>query len=124
MLSLIFLPITIAIAVCKMSFSIIRGLFHGGMLIGAIALFGVLSLLGGIISAIFGLVDEHGIRQYREVFDVMDRKCGKSLLASGIAEYMVYADGEPGAAQHRLLGQTDGLLPMKADQHPGVRQGV
>lgn len=56
MLSLIFLPITIAIAVCKMSFSIILGLFHGGMLIGAIALFGVLSLLGGIISAIFGLV--------------------------------------------------------------------
>ena len=49
------------------------------------------------ISAIFGLVDEHGIRQYREVFDVMGRKCGKSLLASGIAEYMVYADGEPGA---------------------------
>lgn len=50
-----------------------------------------------LISCIFGLVDANGIRQYREVFCVVARKCGKSLLASGIAEYMVFADGEPGA---------------------------
>ena len=50
-----------------------------------------------LISCIFGLVDENGVRQYREVLCVVARKCGKSLLASGIAEYMVYADGERGA---------------------------
>lgn len=50
-----------------------------------------------LISCIFGLVDEKGLRQYREVFVVVARKCGKSLLASGIAEYMVFADGERGA---------------------------
>jgi phage terminase large subunit-like protein len=50
-----------------------------------------------LISCIFGLVDENGIRVYREVFIVMGRKNGKSLLASGIAEYMSYADGERGA---------------------------
>ena len=50
-----------------------------------------------LLSCIFGLVDENGIRVYREVFVVMGRKCGKSLLASGIAEYMAYADGERGA---------------------------
>ena len=50
-----------------------------------------------LISCIFGLVDENGIRVYREVFVVMGRKNGKSLLASGIAEYMTFADGERGA---------------------------
>lgn len=50
-----------------------------------------------LISCIFGLVDENGIRIYREAFVVMGRKNGKSLLASGIAEYMAYADGERGA---------------------------
>ena len=50
-----------------------------------------------MISCIFGLVDENGVRVYREIFVVMGRKNGKSLLASGIAEYMTFADGERGA---------------------------
>lgn len=63
-----------------------------------------------MLSCIFGLVDEQGLRQFREVFVVMGRKCGKSLLASGIAEYMAYADGERGADVYMLapkLDQTD-----------------
>ncbi len=56
MLSLIFLPITIAVAIVKMTFTVLRGLFRSGAFIGAIAFFGVMSLLGGIISGIFGLV--------------------------------------------------------------------
>jgi len=63
-----------------------------------------------IIACIFGLVDEDGTRHFREVFCLMGRKCGKSLLASGIAEYMVYADGEYGADVYFLaprLEQTD-----------------
>ena len=37
------------------------------------------------ISAIFGIVDPFGNRRFREVFLVIARKNGKSLLASGIA---------------------------------------
>lgn len=63
-----------------------------------------------MISLIFGIVDESGKRQFREVLCVVGRKCGKSLLASGIAEYMAYADGEYGADVFFLapkLDQTD-----------------
>ena len=60
-----------------------------------------------LISCIFGLVDEKGVRVYREVFVVMGRKNGKSLLASGIAEYMAYADGERGADCFMLAPKLD-----------------
>ena len=60
-----------------------------------------------LISCIFGLVDENGTRVYREVFIVMGRKNGKSLLASGIAEFMAYADGERGADCYFLAPKLD-----------------
>jgi phage terminase large subunit-like protein len=60
-----------------------------------------------LISCIFGLVDENGVRVYREVFVVMGRKNGKSLLASGIAEFMAYADGERGADCYFLAPKLD-----------------
>lgn len=50
-----------------------------------------------IVAAIFGIVDENGIRQFREVVVVIARKNGKSLLASAIANYHLYLDGEYGA---------------------------
>ena len=49
------------------------------------------------ISVIFGIVDKDDIRQFREVVLVVGRKNGKTLLASAIAEYMAYLDGEYGA---------------------------
>ena len=49
------------------------------------------------VSVIFGIVDENGLRIFREVFLVMGRKNGKSLLASAIIGYMAYLDGEYGA---------------------------
>ena len=60
-----------------------------------------------LLSCAFGLVDENGVRIYREVLVVMGRKNGKSLLASGIAEYMAYADGEPGADCYFLAPKLD-----------------
>lgn len=45
-----------------------------------------------LLSAIFGIVDSKGFRQYREVIIIMARKMGKTLLAAGIAEYMTYLD--------------------------------
>ena len=48
------------------------------------------------ISVVFGILDDDGLRQFREVFLVVSRKNGKTLIASAIAAYMAYADGEYG----------------------------
>ena len=50
-----------------------------------------------LIACIFGLYDQDGYRQFTEVFLVIARKNGKTLLASAICSYMYYADGEYGA---------------------------
>lgn len=49
-----------------------------------------------MISAIFGIVDSEGNRQFREVLCVVARKNGKTLLDAAIAEYMAFMDGEYG----------------------------
>ena len=50
-----------------------------------------------IVSAIFGIVDVDGFRQFREVFIIVARKNGKTLFAAEIIAYMAYLDGEYGA---------------------------
>ena len=54
------------------------------------------------VSIIFGVVDENGLRVFREVLIVMGRKNGKSLFASAIIAYMTYLDGEYGAKVYCL----------------------
>ena len=49
------------------------------------------------VCLLFGIVDETGLRIWREVFLVMGRKNGKSLFASACIAYMAYLDGEYGA---------------------------
>ena len=49
-----------------------------------------------LVSVIFGIVDSEGLRQFREVFLLVARKNGKTLLAAAIAEYMTFLDGEYG----------------------------
>lgn len=49
------------------------------------------------LAVIFGILDENGKRQFREVLLVIGRKNGKTLLAASIAEYMTLMDGEYGA---------------------------
>lgn len=49
-----------------------------------------------LVSVIFGVLDKNGLRQFREVFVVMGRKNGKTLLAAAISCYMAYLDGEYG----------------------------
>lgn len=49
-----------------------------------------------LISVLFGIVDESGARQFREVFIVMGRKNGKTLLAAAISNYCAFLDGEYG----------------------------
>ena len=50
-----------------------------------------------MISAIFGILDEDGNRQFHEVFLLISRKAGKSLIASAIADYIWQVDGGFGA---------------------------
>ena len=45
------------------------------------------------LSAVFGLVDKDGYRQFREILLVVARKNGKSIIASGIGNYMFRAEG-------------------------------
>ena len=49
-----------------------------------------------IIASIFGIIGEDGYRQFREVFLVVGRKNGKTLLAAAISAYCAFLDGEYG----------------------------
>ena len=46
---------------------------------------------------VFGTVNDDGTRQIRRCYREMPKKNGKSEEASGIALYMLVADGEPAA---------------------------
>ena len=59
------------------------------------------------ICLIFGIVDANGRRQFREVFWVVGRKQGKTLLAAAIATYMAYAAGEFGSELYMLAPKID-----------------
>ncbi|NEX63451.1 terminase large subunit [Noviherbaspirillum galbum] len=50
-----------------------------------------------IIRPLFGWKRKDGTRKYRTAFIMIPRKAGKSTLAAGIANYLLFADGEPGA---------------------------
>ena len=54
------------------------------------------------ISAIFGIVDGSGKRQFTEVFWPVGRKQGKTLVAGGLGTYMGYAAGEYGSEIYYL----------------------
>ena len=46
-----------------------------------------------LVSCIFGIVDEKGLRQFREVVLIVARKNGKSLFASALARYIWKQEG-------------------------------
>lgn len=46
-----------------------------------------------MVSSMFGIVDQNGNRQFREVVLIIARKNGKSLFASAIALYTFFVDG-------------------------------
>ena len=64
-----------------------------------------------MVSALFGVLDpQTGRRQFREVFLLVARKNGKTLLAAAIAAYVAYIDGEYGSKIYMLapkLEQSD-----------------
>ena len=59
------------------------------------------------ISLIFGIVDANGKRQFREVFWVVGRKQGKTLICGSIGNYMAYAAGEFGSEIYYLAPKLD-----------------
>lgn len=59
------------------------------------------------LSLIFGIVDEKGIRQFREVALIVARKNGKSLFASAIANYEFFVDGGFGTRIYCLAPKLD-----------------
>lgn len=50
-----------------------------------------------IVRDLFGVVKEDGTRQFRTAYVEIGKKNGKSALASAIALYLLFADGERGA---------------------------
>lgn len=60
-----------------------------------------------MVSAIFGIVDENGLRQFREVLLVIGRKNGKSILASSIAKYVWMVEGGYGAKIYTIAPKLD-----------------
>ena len=60
-----------------------------------------------MLSVIYGIVDENGLRVFREIFIVIGRKCGKTLVASGVITYTAYVDGEFGSEIYCLAPKLD-----------------
>jgi len=63
-----------------------------------------------IIANIFGWKRPDGTRRYREVFIFIPRKNGKTTLAAGIANYVLFCDGEPGAELYCAAADRDQAL--------------
>ena len=59
------------------------------------------------VSCIFGLVDDNGLRHYREFVLIIARKNGKSLLASAIANYVFQAEGGFGCRVYNIAPKLD-----------------
>lgn len=49
------------------------------------------------ITALFGWVDEEGLRRFRKALIVVPRKNAKSTICAALALFLLCADGEPGA---------------------------
>lgn len=60
-----------------------------------------------MLSAMFGIVDKSGNRQFRETVLVVARKNGKSLLAAAIADYVFRIDGGYGARIYCVAPKLD-----------------
>ena len=60
-----------------------------------------------MLSAVFGIVDQDGLRQFREVLLVVGRKNGKSILAAAIEKYIWQVDGGFGSTVYNVAPKLD-----------------
>lgn len=59
------------------------------------------------LSILYGIVDQDGHRQFKEAAVFVGRKCGKTLIASGIITYEAYVDGEFGSEIYCVAPKLD-----------------
>lgn len=59
------------------------------------------------LSCLYGIVDENGKRQFKEVALFVGRKCGKTLLAAAILTFEAYVDGEFGSEIYCIAPKLD-----------------
>lgn len=75
------------------------------------------------ISALFGFISkETGLRRYRESMFYVARKNGKTTLLSGIALYMMIADGEGGSEVFSVATKKDQARLLFDETHNMVKQ--
>ena len=75
------------------------------------------------ISALFGFIDkETGLRRYRESMFYVARKNGKTTMLSGIAAYMMVADGEAGAEVYSTATKRDQARILFDETYNMVKQ--
>lgn len=60
-----------------------------------------------MLATAFGFVEINGLRKYREVILIVGKKNGKSLLSSGVGNYMLIADGENGPEVYAVATKRD-----------------
>jgi len=83
-----------------------------------------------MIATILGVLDHTGLRQFREIFIVIGRKNGKSLLAAAIIAYCLVCDGEYGAKIYCVapkLQQSDIVYSafwQSVKQEPDLREMI
>lgn len=59
------------------------------------------------LSVIFGIVDENGVRIFREIVLIIARKNGKTLFASAISAYIAYLDPDYGKRIYYVAPKLD-----------------
>ncbi|KYH30747.1 phage terminase [Clostridium tepidiprofundi DSM 19306] len=75
------------------------------------------------ISALFGFIDKYtGLRKYKETMFYVARKNGKTTMLSGIAAYMMTADGEGGAEVFSIATKKDQARILFDETHNMVKQ--
>jgi phage terminase large subunit-like protein len=75
-----------------------------------------------IVGSLFGWMNAEGKRRYRKAYVQIARKNGKTILAAGIALYMLVADGEPGAEVYCLATKRDQARRLWEDAAEFVRK--
>ena len=74
------------------------------------------------IQAIFGIVDDDGIRRFKEVLWIMGRKNGKSVLLSALGLYMQIGDKEGGAEVDCVASKRDQAKIVFSEARNMVKQ--
>lgn len=75
------------------------------------------------ISALFGFIDKKtGLRRYKESMFYVSRKNGKTTMLSGIAAYMMIADGEGGAEVFSIATKKDQARLLFDETHNMIKQ--